>query len=437
MSSPPLGEVYRDRFARYVSQVERCAEDRVLPALSTQRRFALIAEGTGRRVSTPVFFRLPSNTLSGELLASALRSVALGQGALMSRVAFDHGIAVQRWCPQLWPDTAARTVGDPDELVEQVRRLLLDFEGSRISAPVAARVLAGRGEDLLALVFDHACVDEISLRLVLVDLARVIASGAGDEPVAEAAWRAYSGAVRRQFEHELAASRGGRVAYWTDKLRPLVTRSAGAAPGPTTGTEAATAGAPPVALEPRWEHRRRWLFPILVAACHRALRDVCGRDLTSVGYAWGGRVSGISDVVGCFMNTVVSVDSADSWPDPGVGLERFLASWLDDLDHADVPFDEVVAVTGRDSRSQWRGCCDALLVFEDLDRRAPLVLAGQPASEWLSPVGVPKASVSAAARLGGSRLDLRVIYDISLVDPNAAEELTAAWRSWFVRLVNL
>jgi hypothetical protein len=110
---------------------------------------------------------------------------------------------------------------------------------------------------------------------------------------------------------------------------------------------------------------------------------------------------------------------------------------LDDLDHADVPFDEVVAATGRDSRSLWRGSCDALLVFEDLDRRAPVVLAGQPASEWLSPVLVPKASISAAARRSGSRLDMRILYDTSLVDRNAAKELAAAWRSWFVRLIDL
>jgi hypothetical protein len=169
---------------------------------------------------------------------------------------------------------------------------------------------------------------------------------------------------------------------------------------------------------------RPLLFPRLLAACHQALRDVRPARSTVLGYAWGGRSARSEGIAGCFMNTAVSVCDSDTPASFSVDGELVVESWLEDLSHLDVPFDEVVLCV------PWSGEVDALVVFEDLTRRLPLRLAGHAANELPWPALTPKAPITFSARLDVHGLDLFVGYDNGVVNDITAKNLCDRWREW-------
>jgi hypothetical protein len=402
-------QTYHDRFVRQFG-----SRDDLLPALSAQRRFAVITAMTGRRTAVPIGLRLPAGVLDADSLADLMRGLVDNTPALRVRVEMLNGTAVQLRTPDAAADSGVVTAGTADGEREAVRCLLDDFETGRVPSSVAARLMTGANTDLLVLVFDHSAVDESSLRMIL---ARLAGEGGGST------WAEYAGAVRRHAERELAAA--GGVSYWARRLERFAGSRSGVLSGPVG--EIATASVPVVPVAKGVP--RPLLFPQLLAACHQALRDLRQVESTVVGYAWGGRHAGIEGVIGCFMNTVVSVCDTDRPSSSSVDSVAVAESWLEDLSHLDVPFDELVL------SGPWRGEMDALIVFEDVSRRSPLLVAGHPAQEQPCPALTPKAALTFSARLDVHGLDLLVGYDAGTVDREAALHLCEHWRRWVVAAI--
>ncbi|MBP2471456.1 acyl carrier protein [Crossiella equi] len=385
MSSTVSGPGYLDRFTA------RFADGDVLPALSPQRRFALLAQFSGARVCVPLFLELAGEVEVGPLAAALLAA----HPALRTRTEFRAGIPVQVEDPSA-PHTADLVEAAEADWPAEVTRLLTAFETGQLPGGLAVRLLRGAGRSLLVLVFDHAVVDEASLRLALATLA---------DPAAQTTtWAEYAHAVHERARFEEEAASPAALAHWRERLRPFLCRPGGPPPAGARGSEAGVVDTPPV---PLGATARPTLFPLLLAACHRAL----GERTTAIGYAWGGRADGGFPVAGCFMNTAVSVSGTD---------------WFEDLEHLAAPFEAVVTEAAHAAGVPWRGSLDALLVFEDLAHRAPLSVAGVPAREWPAPELVPKGPLAFAVRLEEGVLRARVVYDRAATTAEAAGRTAAA-----------
>jgi hypothetical protein len=166
------------------------------------------------------------------------------------------------------------------------------------------------------------------------------------------------------------------------------------------------------------------LFPQVLFALHGALRDLSEPGPTVIGYPWGGRNPAYSQVVGCFMNTVVSLDTSAVRPTP-TSAGDFLRNWYGEIDHADVPFS---AVTGLGST--FSGTVMAQLSYQHGAERT-VTVAGVPAVE-ISPIrgrGPKGLTVLAGVTVHDGELRPRLILDEEIAG-YGAQEFGARWRHW-------
>ncbi|MGK5671790.1 condensation domain-containing protein [Micromonospora sp. URMC 106] len=397
----------------------------ILPAASAQRRFFLIREVTGRNLVVPLSLTVRPGILDAETVRAALGRVVARHPALWCRVDEHRGVIVQARRPDPPCQVDEVTAGDDGQRTEAVRSAIARAERSD-SGPVSARLIRGADADRLLFVFDHAVVDERSLRIFLSDFAA--AADGQPRPVRPpSGWDEYRDAVRRHVDGESAAATPERLGYWVDRLRSVAARDTddtGHQPGaPDTGSNVVPVDA--VAVAPSL---RPTLFPRLLAALHRALRDAGRPGPTSVGYAWGARGAGAEHLMGCFMNTTISVDEPDPAADPAAAWAPFLTRFWSDIEHAETPFDEVVLAVGDATRTGWSGNPDALLAFEDVSRRPVIRIRDTVAAEWLPPWLSPKAALGGTAQFDGAVVRPRLVHDPGRVPRSYATETAAAWR---------
>jgi hypothetical protein len=294
-----------------------------LPLLSTQLGFLLMAERTGRRVATNQLFRLPPAVLSADYLNLVLRSIMLRNPTLSYRLGISRGEAYQERCSDAYDFAEVRA--EDEAAVARLRLAVIDeFESALDGAALAARLIRTHEADFLLMVFDHALVDGESQATMVQQLA-------APEPAADGLGERFEAAVRDRAEFEKAAASDGRgIAFWTDRLKNFPD---GLPPGPapTTPERVSLVGLPGVA---RPSALRGSYFPYVLFSIHRALRDVTGAEATVIAYAWGHRSAAFSDVTGCFLNTVISLDRTG----PHGAMADFLDDWYREIDHADMPF---------------------------------------------------------------------------------------------------
>ncbi|MFD0267736.1 hypothetical protein ACFVGY_14240 [Streptomyces sp. NPDC127106] len=450
------GARYLERFrARHAEEYPAGATRRILPAAGTQRRFAAMAAVSGRRLAVPLFMAVPAGLVDARHLDAALRVLADRHPALRCRVVVDRGLPVQEWAADRTPRLAVAHVGSADAAGRAAAAAIRAVEDGRTATALHTVLLRGPEQDLLGFVFDHAVVDETSLRLFTADLFRVLDGGRPDgsadpaglpagEPAGGDPWTAFRDAVWTHVAAEAAA--GDRVGHWVGRLTPVARRWAArrasapeqhaSAPGGASAPDQVPGVVRPLEPAPLPApvgRARAALFPLALASLHLALRDTGVGAPTTVGYAWGARTDAAAHTVGCFMNTVLSASAstapAGSPHDAARFAERFVDAWWQDVDHADVPFDEVVGAVGRATRIGWPGEADALLVLEDVRDRTPLRLAGRPVAEWLPPLLSPKAGLSGALRLDADELRLRVLVAPGTPAARCADGIAAAWRT--------
>ncbi|MFI2759233.1 condensation domain-containing protein [Streptomyces echinatus] len=391
----------------------------LLPVTGAQRRFVLVRslDPSGRPDVVPMFFAFPHGSVDLERLRSAARLLAARHTALRSRPAVVRGTPVLR-------------VGEPDVQVtrpapgpgerpaDTLRRALAawDPQGSPLRL-FLARDDENRGEDLLAVVLDHAVCDGRSLARIVEELgtayteAAAARTGAPEEAEAELA--AYREAVLLQLAAEERADSPEAAAYWAHRLRAV------RAQAPDSRPERVSGGTlPSGAAQARLPAREDGVpFPGLLDACRSVARSLYGPGhVVPLGYPWGGRPSGAAPVVGCFLNTVVfPADTGD-----GPGPEATADAWWDDLDRADAPFDSVV-VAARSAGSAWTGRLDGLLTVDDDSRRPPLVLAGVEGRET-DIDGRTVRGPFAVSVTQGAEIRLRMVWDRAILDDATAHE---------------
>ncbi|MFD5429397.1 non-ribosomal peptide synthetase [Streptomyces sp. NPDC127084] len=409
--------------ARYRRATADEGTDLPLPVTGAQRRFVLVRsmDATGRPDLVPMFFAFPRGTVDTVRLASAARRVAALHPVLRARP------AVLRGAPVLLPEPPAVPVATVtpalgEDTASALRRALADWapQGPPMRM-FLARDEAPGGEEVLAIVLDHAACDGQSLARVVGELEAAYAEAPhSDEPspgdiAAELA--AYRDAVLLQLEAEDRASSPEAMAHWGERLRGVREQAPPARPGHPaadalpSGTAERCVPAPAAGMS----------FPGLLDACRAAAAALYGPGHeVPIGYPWGGRPPGAAPVIGCFLNTVVFPATTGEGP----GGDSTAFDWWDDLDRADAPFDAVVHAA-RAAGSGWTGRLDGLLTVDDTQRRPLLSLAGVTGRETHVD-GRPVRGPFAVSVTNGPALHLRMVWDRAVLDDDRAEDAFAA-----------
>ncbi|MEV6956266.1 condensation domain-containing protein [Streptomyces sp. NPDC051183] len=406
--------------SQYLARYRRFADDRsdsLLPATGAQRRFVLVRslDPAGRPDLVPMFFAFPQGTIDPERLRAAARRLAARHTALRSRPTVIRGTPVLSVAAD--PDVSVTRPGlvPGESPAEALRRALAAWDVQGPSLRLFLVRDEEREEDVLAVVLDHAVCDGRSLARIVDELGAAYGEEATDghptpqETRAELA--AYRDAVLGQLAAEEKAETPEAAAYWADRLHAVHDHAP--VPRPARVREGARPGGAAQARLPA--HDAGVSFPGLLDACRSAARELYGPDrAVPLGYPWGGRPTGAEPVVGCFLNTLVfPVDTGH-----GPGSQVAADAWWDDLDHADVPFDAVVAAA-RAAGSRWSGGLDGLLTVDDDTRRPPLRLAGVEGRE-VHVDGRPVRGPFAVSVTQGAEIRLRMVWDRAVLGDETA-----------------
>lgn len=400
-------------------------DEYTLPLTDVQLRFAIATEVNGRRVCVPLLFRLSPGAVSAAELAELLDRIANGNPALCCRVDLEADPPVQHWqaggC-----DFTVRKAPSAAAASRCVAEAVNGFEESVDAPSMSARLIqvGDGGDDLLLLMFDHVSVDEQSLTIVKQQLGAPPRLDPNSDAPFSGAWRRYEAAVLDRVDAERKAAQAeASLAFWRERLEA----AAGHLPGRVTTEFAAESVHTPNSVAIPCDMRGS-IFPLVLASFHRALRDLKGPGPTAVGYTWGNRNSAFADVVGCFMNTAVSIDTTGDWATAGEGTARFRQGWWRELDHVDVPYSSVAEI-GATLDPPWSGHFDSVLIFEHAPSAPQWTVADVPIVELAPEYAVPNAPIAAAVVVAGDELRLRIVAAGGTAD-EWISALGERWRHW-------
>ncbi|MFB7465171.1 hypothetical protein ACFCZ1_17055 [Streptomyces sp. NPDC056224] len=364
-----------------------------LPLLSTQLGFALMAERTGQRMSIHKLFRMPPSVLSAADLNLVLHSIMLRNPTLSYRIGFSRAEVYQERYSATY-DFAEVQAEDEEAAVRLSMTVVDEFEASLDGAAMEARLIRSHDADYLLLVFDHALVDGQSQLIMIRQLA-------APEPPDGGQWERFEAAVLDRAESESATAGGPGIAFWADRLKNFHGElPRGAAKMPSEIIVGLPSVASPSAI-------RGSRFPYVLFSLHRALRDVTGAEATIVAYPWGRRNEAFSDVAGCFLNTVISLDLTGP-RSPLEAMDDFLDDWFLEIDHADVPF---VSLAGLGSA--FSGSVAAGMFAYEVATESSVNIAGIEAVEVSPRFGhnQPMSAFTAAATVREHEIGLELTVD--------------------------
>ena len=387
-----------------------------LPLLSAQLAFAMEGERTGRRASVCLQFSTPAQRLSARDVDEVLQSVMRTNPALSYRPRFARGEAYQEWSPAEC-DFEEAHADSGDSAALRVVELVARFEGALDGAPMLACLIRTPDADRLVIVLDHALVDQQSLLLVSRQLRAPRNPDVGARSL-------FAAAVIQRFEFEKAAGDDSAVMFWAERLRarigdfPQVRRG--------TATTVPAVALPSVAV-PRAV--RGSLFPYVLFSLHRAVRDSSPDSGASVlGYPWGGRDPRFSDLVGCFMNTALSIDTSGLRSASAGG---FRDAWFDDLDNINVPITRLMGLG-----CGFTGAVTAYLSYSSTWLRTVDIAGTEAVLMPPSYAEIPVTSTfQAAATVGDDELHPWLFVDEHVLGCKT-EELGERWRHWLSRAMS-
>ncbi|RAY16066.1 non-ribosomal peptide synthetase [Actinomadura craniellae] len=367
-------------------------------------------------------FRLPGD-LDVAALAAALADVAARHEPLRTVLAEEAGRVVQRPAPA--PELELQECADLDGRIAELARSAPD-------APLRARLLTdGSGARALLLTLRYEAADEWSTVPLARDLTEAYrarhASRAPDWAPLPVGYADYT-----VWAHDLLGdladrqSPGGRqLGYWRRTLRDLpaelplpADRPRPAAPGGRADLVEFELDADLHRAADRLARQSGTSLFMVVHAAFAALltRYGAGPDLPIGARTAGRSEEALTDLVGCFFNTVVL--RTDTGGDPSFGdlLGRVRETTLAALDRQDVPFDAVAADL-------------------DLPRTFPQVMIIQHEAAGLADLGggfepVDTGAVRADLALslyeprGDDPVECLLEYDTDLFDPATARRIT-------------
>jgi hypothetical protein len=385
-----------------------------------QLSFAFEAQRSGRRVSVCQVFRVLGRVASAAAVDSAFELIAHSHPALSFRVRFSRGRAFQSPTPYR-QDFQIVDVASEERLWPYVEQETETFDGDLDGPALCVRLVRSPLHDYLIVLLDHAFVDELSLDLI----AKTSTDGRRGPEEVRARRGRYAEAVSDRQASEAAAALEN-ADYWSSRLSNLTrpVKAIAAARNRLVVVEHMPSVQIPLSF-------RRPLFPAVLFALHPAVRETMSTDTSIVTFPWGRRNTNYSDVVGCFMNSVVSVGRADH-REPGAALDAFSKEWFDDLKHADAPYNAV-------SRSV--DFLDEFPITQLSFRRhrdGPAEIAGIGVVELSSPraPAPPFAAAVASATVKGSSIHLKLALDQERLG-FAASVLGRNWRSRLVETLDL
>ncbi|MFE1269846.1 amino acid adenylation domain-containing protein [Streptomyces sp. NPDC058758] len=334
----------------------------VLPPSFSQLRFwaqGELAEGAASHTVTTAL-RL-TGPLDAGALSAALGDVVARHESLRTVFPVVDGTPRQRVLEAGPFSLPVREVPEPetDAAVSAASERAFDLARER---PVRAELFARGPEDhVLAVTFHHIAFDGWSAAPFLRDLSSAYAARlrgrAPDLPELPVQYADFT-LWQREVLGSTAAPDGvlaRQLAHWRGVLDGAPDELALPLDRPRPATATHRAGTVPFRLAPA-EHARLTalarrhgasVFMVLHAALAGLLRRLGAGTDVLVGSPVAGRTdSGLDELVGCFVNTVVVRTDVSGDPDFGVLLDRVRSAVLAALEHQDVPFEQVVDAVG-------------------------------------------------------------------------------------------
>ncbi|MGI5499875.1 non-ribosomal peptide synthase/polyketide synthase [Lentzea sp. CA-135723] len=380
-----LREQMRRRLSGRSSQagaIPRADRDKPLPLSFPQQRLWFLDRfqpgGSGYNSALPL-------RLTGRLDVTALRAALTGLVARHEslRTTLDEadGVGVQVVHPAFEPalpvvDLPERHALD-DLLTEEYSR---PFDLRRGPLVRALLVRLGADEHVLLLTVHHVVTDGWSMGVLTEELGELYGAAVDgrqaalpDLPIQYAdfaAWqreRLSGDAMRGQLDHWTRRLTGvAPLELPTDRPRPAVRTSAGAAHAFTVPAEVTTA------LRELAHERGTILLSVLLAGCQALLARYAGQDDVAVGTVTTGRDRpGLERLVGFFVNTVVLRSTVDGSAAFTAFLDQVKDTVKDAFAHDEVPLEHLVDALHQNRDVSRNPLFDVMVLLQNAERTPP------------------------------------------------------------------
>ncbi|MBK1783698.1 non-ribosomal peptide synthetase [Prauserella cavernicola] len=427
--------------------LERRPRPERTPLSFAQQRLWFLHQLEGRTpaYNVPVVLRL-SGTLEREALHAALRDVLARHESLRTTFPDDDGVPRQDVVAVESVELAVPEVRvAPEELADELEHAARRAVPLTDGIPVVATLFTtGEREHTLLLVAHHIVADEWSLRPLVDDLAAAYrARVAGDRPQWTALPVQYADyALWQRTALGDAADPGselaGQVRYWRERLAglPDELELPGARPRPDTpgyrGETAEFRVPPELAARLReFAHQHSSsVFMVCQSVVAALLAKLGAGDDVPLGTPVAGRDDdALADLIGFFVNTLVLRNDLTGDPSLTELTGRARRTVLEALDHADVPFEQLVDEL-RPQRSLSRHPLFQVLVSYQRRDGNPPDLPGLNAELDLVDTGTAKFDLTFAVVDDPERgVDAAVVADADLFADGTAAELARRWES--------
>ncbi|MFJ4908385.1 amino acid adenylation domain-containing protein [Streptomyces sp. NPDC093249] len=330
----------------------------VLPPSFSQLRFWLqgeLAEGAASHTVTTAL-RL-TGRLDREALAAALRDVVTRHESLRTVFPVTDGVPCQRVLEPAGFDLPVRAVPEAGVEAALLAASEHDFDLAR-ETPVRAELLARSPEEhVLVVTVHHIAFDGWSAAPFLRDLSGAYAARlrgrAPDLPELPLQYADFTLWQRAELgaPDDPGSPFARQLAHWTGALAGAPDEIALPADRPRPAAATHRAGTVPFRITPEVHARLTALarahgasvFMVLHAVLAVLLRRLGAGTDVLVGSPVAGRTdSGLDELVGCFVNTVVVRTDVSGDPDLGELIDRVRPGVLAALENQDVPFEQVV-----------------------------------------------------------------------------------------------
>ncbi|MFL4910474.1 non-ribosomal peptide synthetase [Streptomyces sp. MMS24-I2-30] len=307
------------------------------PATPGQLRFFLLDQQDGGAARTLVKRITADGTADPERLRNALRAVVTAHPALRTSLHLDAAGLLQQVHEPDAVDTVIRQTADPDALVEaESTALAVPFAHGR--GPLCRiRALVGPQRTHCLIAVHHAVFDDDSTALLLSALTHAYADPGTSGPPA---------AGPGDDDQAPHTDRDRLRAFWRRYLdgSPQRTELPWTRPATSRRKRTTTLDLPPEICD-RLRRRTRTTgaspFAQFLGAVAAVAAWYLDRDDVVLAVPVSGRKDGGAQRIGCLQNTVpVRVGLAGT--DTSTVVDRAMDALLDALDHAELPFEEIL-----------------------------------------------------------------------------------------------
>ncbi|MFF4318247.1 amino acid adenylation domain-containing protein, partial [Streptomyces sp. NPDC001568] len=299
----------------------------------------------------------------------------------------------------------------------------------------------GAGTDALVVLLHHIASDEWSMGPFLRDLEQAYAARSeGAEPAFAPLPVQYADYALWQRDSLGAADlpgtlAAGQAAFWRSELAGLPAEAGGLPADRPRAATAQHAGAlvfrslpRGLALSVRTLARESGtsVFMVVHAAVAATLHRLgAGEDLVLGSPVAGRADSALDELVGFFVNTVVLRTDLSGDPTFGELLERVRAADLTALDHADLPFDQVVEAVNPERSLSRHPLFQTMVSHSTVSEDVRTLFGAAARADRVDP-GVTKfdLDITFADSAHGEDLELEVFYSTALFDPETVETFT-------------